>query len=269
MQNQKTIDGNIRVDVVKVDPETASNWLSRNFRNRPVNEKHVKELARAIQCGEWKMNAEPIKFSKDGALIDGQHRLKAVVASGKAIQMMAVWGVDNEAFDTMDQGVKRTSGHILHIGGEKDANNLAAIARLYLIVKQNPENPNMSEWFSPQVIEKTVRMNGSLRDALAVGHKIKKISTTSIAGAMWALFQEKNRLLANEFIDRLEDGAGLSKYSPIKTLRDALMINKVSQRKLLKRDVIAYYIKAWNSLRNGKELRIMRFQDAEQFPIII
>lgn len=258
-----------RVDTVKIDPETAAIWLKKNASNRKWRESASRALAAAIKRGEWILNGEAIKFSKDGYLLDGQHRLHAIIMSGIACQCLVIWGVSAAAFDTMDQGMKRTAGDALYIKGEKDANNLAAIARLYMILKANPESPDLTASYTPRMVEAVVNTHPELRFAVHAGQKINKISTVSIGGAMWAAFQEKNRTLANEFFDRLADGAGLNKYSPIKVLRDALMVDKVSVRKLQKRDVIAYYIKAWNALRSGKEIRILRMTGDEAFPVII
>lgn len=256
-------------DVIVVTPEMAGNYLTRNIRNRNLNEAYAREIASAMSRGEWKMNAETIKFSRDDLLLDGQHRLRAIQISGVAVPIMIVRGLENESFDTMDQGMKRTVGHILSISGEKDANNLAAIIRLYMIIKANPAQPNFSAKFSPQAVEKSLRTNPTFREALMLASKLNNVGTCSTSGAMWMLFQEKNHRLACEFMERLGDGAELSKYNPIKTLRDALIVNKVAQRKLQKRDVCAFYIKAWNAMRKGSDLKIMRLQEREDFPIVI
>ena len=83
---------------------------------------HGRRGARA----EDKLNGEPIIIASDGTLLDGQHRLWAIVVSEATVPAVVVQGIDRSTFDTIDQGRKRTTGDVLSINGEGDSTLLAA-----------------------------------------------------------------------------------------------------------------------------------------------
>lgn len=79
--------------MLMVSPDLARLLLSKNPENRPVNNERVNELSKKILTGEWKDRGQgflPVIVMKDGTVIDGQHRLCAIVQSGKAAKMR-VW----------------------------------------------------------------------------------------------------------------------------------------------------------------------------------
>ena len=95
-----------------ITPSKAAEYLKANRSNRPVNRKHVERLARAISNGEWLINGESIKWNCSD-LIDGQHLLLAVIMANKPIETYVVRGLQDAAFDSLDQGKSRSLGDIL------------------------------------------------------------------------------------------------------------------------------------------------------------
>jgi hypothetical protein len=77
-------------EAVTITPELAGQLLAMNTENRRLRPSHVAYLARAIERGEWQMPPDAIMVSDSGRLLNGQHRLTAVVRSGKPIQSYLV-----------------------------------------------------------------------------------------------------------------------------------------------------------------------------------
>jgi hypothetical protein len=70
-----------------ITPEQALEWLEhRNLQNRRVNEAKVRQYAEEMRQGSWSLTHQPIAFDVRGVLIDGQHRLWAVVESDTTIE---------------------------------------------------------------------------------------------------------------------------------------------------------------------------------------
>jgi hypothetical protein len=89
------------------------------------------------QRGEWDLNGQTIKVSVDGALLDGQHRLEAVVHSGVTISSVVVRGLSPAARDTIDTGRRRRLADVLAIEGYPDAIALATgVNALYRLRKK-------------------------------------------------------------------------------------------------------------------------------------
>lgn len=104
---------------MQVGPDQASKWLEVNISNRTVRPSRVKQYAEAMSHGQWLYTADPIRFDEDGRLIDGQHRLMAVVRSEATIEMQVVRGLSREAQDAVDTGAARTASDALKVRGFK------------------------------------------------------------------------------------------------------------------------------------------------------
>lgn len=117
----------MRTSVETITPSDATEMLKHNHSNRPVRGTYVKRLASAMRRGEWCVSHQGIAFSTDGTLLDGQHRLMAVVDSGVTCQMMVSRDVHPDAFRVMDQGARRSIADIGRLDRRvADTVNLAA-----------------------------------------------------------------------------------------------------------------------------------------------
>lgn len=102
-----------------VTPEIASELLALNFdRNRNITPTAVKRYARLQSEKKW-LFSEPVKFATDGQLIDGQHRLNAVIQSGMEAPFLIVTGYPFESAQVLDQGRSRTAVQLGQIRGKE------------------------------------------------------------------------------------------------------------------------------------------------------
>lgn len=122
----------ISSSVETISPAIATAMLKRNVGNRNLRQGHIRGLADAMIDGRWVV-AQAIYFDRDNNLIDGQHRLSAVVMSGVTVQMLVVRGVNKADFGAFDQGVLRTAGDIYGQLGGADVNNCTAIASAMML----------------------------------------------------------------------------------------------------------------------------------------
>src|SRR6516225_3546597 len=101
-----------------VTPEKARAWLDLNHRNRTLSAGSVARLAAAMRRGEWMPDStDAIGIDLDGGVINGQHRLQAVIESGIEIEMLVVTGVRPEVIKVIDQGRGRTFNQWLAMDG--------------------------------------------------------------------------------------------------------------------------------------------------------
>ena len=104
---------------VTVNPAQAMLWLENtNTNNRNVCQKHVARLARDMAEGKWILTHAGIAFSSDGTLLDGQHRLWAVVEADVSVEMHVWFNVDPKSMMTIDCGKIRSTADILNIAGD-------------------------------------------------------------------------------------------------------------------------------------------------------
>jgi len=106
----------IKTEIKQITPDLASSILSKsNINNRPMKLHWVKTLASAINRNEWQLTHQGIAFDKNQMLIDGQHRLMAIVMSGKTVPMIVTTGLEREVFEVVDVHAKRTIGDLTRL----------------------------------------------------------------------------------------------------------------------------------------------------------
>jgi len=107
-------NGTASARVITVTPELARIILNDHNRdNRAVKPAVVKKYARMMQIGDWKLSPETISLSNTGRLLNGQHRLMAVEASGVTVSFLFAYGFDEDVFSVLDRGAARTMSDAL------------------------------------------------------------------------------------------------------------------------------------------------------------
>ncbi len=102
----------MKTQIQTVTPEIAAHFLQKNKNNRDYRKSWVAHLSRIIKNGEWLTTHQGIALDKQGNLIDGQHRLLAIIDSGLPVQINVSYDVDASTFSCIDIGVKRNLADI-------------------------------------------------------------------------------------------------------------------------------------------------------------
>lgn len=245
----------ITTEIVKVTPAIAEKMLGRNVRNRHISSRAVERYRAAMARGEWLLNGEGIKFGVNGDLLDGQHRLAAIVASGKTIPLLVVKGLPAETQNVLDTGRARTVGDQLGIAGMPDPNALAAAARACILYESGRLGDRTNPPSTPQVVE-FVENNELLAFAVARGRAISRGSDLRPAVAAMCFYEllKIDDVKAQEFFERLTDGTNLAAGSPILALRARLRSLR-DERTWLPLDALTSLVfRTWNAWRGRRSL---------------
>lgn len=263
-------------DIQMITPEIAAGWLANNPRNRSLVRQRVQDYARRILRAEWRLNGEAVKLAVDGSLLDGQHRLAAVVEAGKinpkvSVPMFVVTGLPAETQDTMDQGMKRTTANILQIHGFIDPNVLAATGQLCwgyssgVLDRKTAADRRAS---STQILGFVEDNRESLSGAVIRGRSLRRylpVTISTAAAAYWIIAPVDSRDAA-EFWLKLQTGENLPSGSGPLVLRNRLMREATQPRKPETRQILAAFVKAWNAYRQERPISLLVWKDNEPFP---
>ena len=126
----------LSIQTIAMTPYLASTLMQANTANRPKRAAYASSLARIMRRGEWKTNGDTIRVSRSGVVLDGQHRLQAIIESGLTVTVILVTGLDDDVFSTIDRGLGRKTSDSLAINKEKNYTVLAAIARVLHMYEQ-------------------------------------------------------------------------------------------------------------------------------------
>lgn len=106
------------VSRMRITPEMAANWLDNaNSRNRSICQAVVERYARDMRAGRWRLTHEGIAFDPNGVLLDGQHRLWAIVYAEVPVEMHVWFNVATESLMVIGGGRGRSLADHLRLGG--------------------------------------------------------------------------------------------------------------------------------------------------------
>lgn len=136
----------MQVSVETITPKQAEKYLQFNTSNRTLRKSLVSQYARDMTNSKWKLTHQGIAFNCDGTLLDGQHRLAAIVESGTTIDMLVVRGVDSRHQLVMDDHAKRSAYDALTLTkGEVVTATDVAIVRAVVELQDSCNSRNTKE----------------------------------------------------------------------------------------------------------------------------
>jgi len=265
---------------VTISPQFAQELLELNTNNRPVRTSSVRQISETIKEGKWIENGDSIRISKSGVLIDGQHRLEAIIQAGMPIAQDVAVGLDDQAFAVIDTGRRRSKADTISVMGLKNASILAnAIDLLYAYrVNKDIHIMNRKVQSNEDIVQyiDQLRASGELEfiEELVSQSSIKNKRLKAFSPALWAvidfILKGINTEQADYFIHSVVTGDGVSsrdKTSPMFLLRNKL-IETVTNGKIQFRlnYKLALVFKAWNAFREGKVMKQLSWDDRQDFP---
>lgn len=201
-----------------VTPEQARKWLKRNESNRNLSPAAWKHYLEMMRKGDWhgELDTRPIAIDIDGNLIDGQHRLRALVEYNKALTFWVATNCPVEARKVIDKGRTRTLGNTLQMEyGVQYAGQIAANARLLAVF----ENGDINTKLTPEDVVGYMAKYKAGFDWYYRSEKRQYLRSAQLHAPLIWLYK-KHATEVESFYDGVRTGQGLSENSPALRLRD-------------------------------------------------
>lgn len=247
----------LQVRAVMITPEMAEQMLNDRTPNRSVSSAVLNKYARDMAAGRWRLNGQTIKISRQGRLLDGQHRLEAAKKAKTAFPAIVVEGLSEDILSTLDIGRRRAMADVLRERGESNTIILASALRWLWMIENNVVLAANSSPSSGELLELLER-RPNIRTSLKQVASIRQIMGSGIAAALHRTFADLDEDRADTFFARLIDGASLAVDSPILHLRERLLRTRASNRvRLAEAERVALSIKAWNAYRADKPMQLL------------
>lgn len=247
----------IRSQVKEITPVMAAKLLENANGNRNVSQARVRFLADRMLAGEWELNGETIILSDEQRLLDGQHRLHAVLRSGISIPALVVTGVPSAVMDTLGQVKPRSASDYFSIQNVPNASLAAAATRVIRAYEDGAflDGGHTYDGYSVHDMYATYESRSDAIQAsiLAVRPSFNIVSSPGLAVAMHYENAVLDSAKADAFWAGVGSGANLSEDSPQLRLRNKFIeIKSGPSLRHMHRTVMALCIKAWNLYRQGK-----------------
>lgn len=254
------IKATTRIELVAVTPELAEFWLTQNDANRSIRRAIWKAYARDMAAGAWKLTAEPVKISPNGKLLDGQHRLHAVVDSGATVTMFVAYDVPEDAQAAMDSGSKRTAADALALRGDSSTAVVAATARIALGVAYSPESIGKYTATHAEIVG-WVDDHPDVFDAASFISSIQnriKGCRPSMAAYTLLMLSQIDHDQAYSFWAAVADQVGDYPGDPVVALARRFSEAYRERESLSHSAQLSMIYRAWNNRRGSKQMRIVR-----------
>lgn len=264
-----------------VSPELAQKWLTENnLSNRSMKKANLRFIKAQMQKDEFKsQNGQSIVFSVSNRLLDGQHRLQAMVETGKSYWFDIKLGVPDDYFTTIDNGTKRTTGDAFEVKGVKYAAGVSASVTFYMKFKKNPTNISsgiaaygINAKDSLEVYEENPELYQELYAlALSFNKRMNILQPSQIAGLM-AFTTLESRFgdrSVTEFWTPLFTGENMSPQ--VKLLHDKFVAT-LGRKVTTKTHLIVkltWIINTYNHYFIGKTVTSIRYNPNAEFPTLI
>lgn len=269
---------NQTISIETITPDVAKLYLGSNISNRRVSRERVSYLAEQMKSGEWEISNDAICFDEDGALINGQHRLLALIEYGQPLQFLVGRGYNRDVFTIMDTGKNRSAGDVFYINGVKNSTNTAAMVRRHMLLrkgltilrsetgagnaKSTRTNLNNKQLF--EEYEKHRDLYDIIStDSVLIYSKCRLLSQSEISGIMAFLIIDMKKTYEN--VEKFFSETCSLKESDNKTLealRVRLLNDKMNSKKMSPSYKQGLIIKAWNYYNKGRQVRGLSY-DAE------
>ena len=251
------LGNNLMIERCRITPTMARQWLRANTHNRPLTRKHVEFLTQQIDTDQWQQNGSTIVVSDDGQVLDGQHRLHAIMEAGKAVEAIVVYGIDAEAFRTIDTGRNRSGGDVLAMhylnATQFLCQSVATAARWSIAFAQ--KNYRTNERISNTDILALVHEHPDLWSCAETlnGYPKERPMPIGPGAALFYQFRQRSADQANNFMRRFYTGVELE-ADDIEYMLRAMLHRDAAQRiaKLPMVVKVKMVIKAWNLLRRQR-----------------
>jgi len=264
----------MKSEILTITPEQAKRLLATNIdNNRAVSMKSVRFYSDMMKRGQWMTNnGESIKISNSGKLIDGQHRLYAVIHANIPISFYITYGVDEKSFTTIDTGYNRSTSNIFNIAGIKYYSRISAIVSGYLMMRKMDNKYYRKAQLTPNYISKQDALNiyfenEKIFDEIQVisnKYYLKlKILSASMVGSIMAYLiidvKHPKEVVFSFFYQLYEFEP--CKNNTIKILRNKLINDGLNGFKMSPKFKSMLITKAWNAYVNGEKLRSLSWDE--------
>ena len=248
--------------IEEISPDVAKEWLGANHANRRLSDPVVTRLAGIIRRGEWMPDStDGIGLDHDGGVVNGQHRLTAIIEADTPIRALVVRNVRPSVIKVIDQGRGRTFTQWLQMQPRINQPNVVAPAVEWLYRMNHgleiamptavkPTIPQLLEVFTdhPRIVQSVDPAHEAYR---RVGCPPK-----SMLAAYHYAMASVDPELADDFYAGLATGVDLSDRSPVHALREKYLKENAKDQTRKARNYVlaAWLVKAWEATRQGLEL---------------
>jgi hypothetical protein len=242
-------------------------------------------------AGQWTISGQTISISDDNRLIDGQHRLAALIRANVSLYMNVSYNIPFESFVNYDSLRPRTVSDVFAISEIPNYRQASAILSSYNLIKNNNlayagfgntntkkssaggkgDKVRMSNIDFLKLYNSNDKLFNEIVNVSANCYtKIRLIKHSQIGGIMCLLIidNKHNKEKVYSFFKQLFFNENVENKS-IYNLREKLIKGNIGNYTMVPKLKYIFIVKCWNAYVMGREIKTYSFSDSETMPTFI
>lgn len=264
------------IETMEITPDFAQELLDRRHAHqRPIRPRAVKAYASDMRLGRWRVTGDAIKLDHNLQVIDGQHRLQAIVESGCAFVKVPVAVLkDADAIKSIDQGMPRSLADMCYTnnvepGGRRVVGAIFAEHFGWLEWGRTPREDQLA-------ILAAFPYMAEVKELERVGAKEKLATIGPVSAAIHCMKAHKADAVAYftgvfTMNPVITTGRGVEEVESVRLLYTYLHQVKTSKfarprSAAVTRESAYKAIRAWNAWRKGETLTKLQYMPGASMP---
>jgi hypothetical protein len=261
----------VNASVELISPTVANELLTRNTINRKVKPAQVDELSRMIRAGKWTCNGSTIVIAEDGTLLDGQHRLLAVVATKTAVPMIVARNVPKSSMPTIGSEIPRKARDVLQMHGFKNTTALASVARMLMAFRDRNASLLRKRANNAETLE-YVLARPEVASAVSIMQSINNGTLSNTVTQAWlymALSTPRAERACQEAVAVFKTGVPSFAGDPIHSFRERMLRMTPRDRSDPGARLFHLYTlnHAWNLFRRSEPISVTKIRQSFVSPV--
>lgn len=246
-------EGTLRTQLMEVTPVMAAKWLADYNRpdNRPLSQLVARQYAAEMREGRWALTHQGPAFDTSNQLLDGQHRLAAIVIADVTVPMYVTFGADPDTFVVIDINYKRQPGHLL---SHPYAKQKAAAARFLTTLPRFSYANKLHNRDVVRIVSEHPQIENAARIATVI-YGATRISSALHTALLTVVLESPVANRVDDWTEGLVTGAGLDPGDPRLPLRnrwalESQFLNSGSGRSI----GMFLLVRSWNAYVTGASM---------------
>ena len=269
----------MKTKIITITPQLAKQFIEHSKqKNRHINQRAVLFYSNEMKLGKWLLTGQGISFDRKGNIIDGQHRLLAIIHSGVTIESLVITDCEGINFAVYDTHRARTATDVLSISDVKNSSIIASAIKTYVKLCKGltGEGGGTREFgLSNSDIVNEYKQNSNLWDdcmhlGMRAYTKLRIYKEGFLGGFAFYLIRIKQHDF--DFVQSFYYqvvGIIPDKQSTTKTLRDLLIKDSFKNKKYPQNLKQYFMVRAWNDYLKNKDRKIFQYNTDHEFPEIL
>lgn len=258
-------------EILEISPGMAQLWLETRGPNRRLRMGHVRELATEMKAGRWVITHQGIAFGPDGKIVDGQHRLSAIVMAGFPVTMLVSFYAEAAPLLLIDSISPKSLADRLTISSRPDLTSAhVAVTRAFWtggFSGQASGGPAVTDAVVASVLDR-------FWDAVVFGSgvtlcRVRGVGSAIVGGAISRAWLHEDHERLAQFMDVLKTGlpSSLVDDQAAISLREQLIgIPNVANGRL-RRDTFLKTQRAAKAFCTREPLKLIRAPERDIYPL--